>query len=155
MVPAQLTKGRHLLRWDGLAAQTSGRGEKLAVAGAAGRALSARFTDEELKEVLGDSQHVAFWPEHDDRPPGGDVFESDLAVEVLAGDADAGGAADLDGCRVGAADALEEVGDRDAEGELVDARSAQSPETLKSLNPVDLSVPKLRNHRAVGEDAGR
>ena len=103
------------------------------------------------------SQHVALRAEDDDRAAGGDVLEGQRARELGGRHAVPGGAADLHRLGALAADLLQQLGDGDAQRELVDARaSAQSPETLKSLGPVDLSrADRLEPVGALGQDAGR
>ena len=136
--------------------QLPGRLEHLGVADATRRALAARLVDEELEEVLGHGQHVALRAEHHDRAARGDVLEGHLAGELRARHADARRAADLHGLGVVAADFLEQVGDGDPEGELVDARLgavAADAEQLEAGGAVGAEA--LEPVHALGEDAGR
>ena len=123
--------------------------EQLGHAFAAGRTLAARFVDEELQEVLGHVEHVAFRAEDDDRAAGGDVLVGDGAVEVRGGHAlarrrrrPAPPWPPRRPPRPSSSATVMPMGNSYTPGR------AQSPETLKSLWPVDFSVPMLLNQSA-------
>ena len=95
--------------------------EQFGHAFAAGGTLAARFVDEELQEVLHHVEHVALRTEDDDRAAGGNVLEGQAAVELGGGNALAGGPADLHRLGPLALHLLQQLGDGDAQGKLVDA----------------------------------
>src|SRR5574337_1813819 len=66
---------------------------------AAGRAKSAAFMREELREIQRGFEHVAALAEDHEGAGGGNVLEGDAQVEYVRGDAAAGGAPDLHGER--------------------------------------------------------
>ena len=96
-------------------------------ADAAGHALAARFLLDELEEEAGDVDHAAILV-HDDQAAGahdraelGERLVVERHVEVLLGDAAAGGAADLGGLELlavgdAAADVVDQVAQRHADG---------------------------------------
>ena len=91
-------------------------------ADAARGAETATFVGEEMDEGPGDFEEIARAVEDHEGAGGGHVFVGDAALELVACEADAGGAADLDGLGVAGAAVFENAADLGAEGVFVDAR---------------------------------
>jgi hypothetical protein len=84
-------------------------------------AEAAALVGEEMHEGAGHLEEVAGAVEDHEGAGGGHVFVGDAALELVAGQADAGRAAHLHGLGVAGAAVFEDAGDRHAEGVFVDA----------------------------------
>ena len=106
------------------------------VADPAGRAVAAALVHEEGQVVVDDLEDVARAGEHDHRAAGGEIVEAQPAVEAVAPDHRAAGAADLHRRRILGARQRQQARARSRHRAARRRPGArQSPETLNSLVP--------------------